>query len=407
MTTTDLDVRQDATAVPTTGSAFAPTPTEAVTTALEQWVGGMAASVRGAEFIVDTPMCPDAFWPLPANTKSKTPKQMLPQEDRESYLARRKVAAYTLGAVVRYGLQLGLPPEVAVQGIFTIGGRMSMYAEQMVALIKSKGHGHRVIERTRGRCTVEVRRAGSQEWVSFTFTFEDAVAAGYVPHQGPNENPGVWADSGKPKESGGNAKYLTDPAAMLYARASSIACRTEFPDVLRGLVSYEEVLDERRAEPVAVEVVDVQPTRATAAAVLAAAAPAPAPVAQPAPALAAEPQPPAAEPVERYILPISKGKLDLIKEAFERLGYGGRAAAVRDQRMAVLSSILARTITDPRELTADEGTLVLDNLAGEAGTRVVAAALGLDVPAPAPVDEAPAETLADPHDGQDAWAPQP
>jgi hypothetical protein len=286
-----------------------------------------------------------------------------------------------------------------VQGIFTVGGRMAMYAEQMVALVKSKGHGHRVVERTRERCTVEVRRLGSQEWVPCTFTFEDAVAAGYVPHQGPNENPGVWADSGKPKESGGNAKYLTDPAAMLYARASSIACRTEFPDVLRGLVSWEEMQDERRTVQVDVEVVDAQPARATAAAVLAAAAPAPAPAEDPAPVAqpAAAPAQVVEPDVQRYVLPISKAKLDLIKARFEELSLGGRSALAREQRMACLSELLDRPVTDPRELTADEGGLVLDNLTAD----VVARATRGDEP-PAADEPAPALDVQDPPgwDGQ-------
>jgi hypothetical protein len=390
--------------------AFDPTPAEAISAALEQWVGGMAASVRGAEYIVDTPMCPDSFWPLPAGSKSKAPKQMLPNEDRESYLARRQVATYTLGSVVRYGLQLGLPPEVAVQGIFTIGGRMSMYAEQMVALIKSRGHGHRVIERTRERCTVEVRRSGTSEWLSFTFTFEDAVTAGYVPDQGPNVGPhGNWPD-GKPKKSPGNEKYLTDPATMLYARASSIACRTEFPDVLRGLVTAEEMQDEQRA-PVEVhaEVVD-RPARPSAASILAAPTPAPEPQPEPAAPVVGLPReidlqagatllgsdaPAPAVEVQRYVLPVSKGQLDALKVRFDELGLGGRAAVARSSRMRVLSEIVSREIADPRDLTNDEGRLCVDSLAGEAGVRLVGDLFAVTAPAAPAVDEPAADPYAD------------
>ncbi len=386
-------------------AAFAPTPSEAVHAALEQWVGGMAASVRGAEYIVDTPMCPDSFWPVPAGVSSKTPKQLLPRETLEDYRARRYVAACTLGAVVRYGLQLGLPPEVAVQGIFTIGGRMSMYAEQMVALVRSQGHGHRVVERTRQRCIVEVCRRGSDDWHRFEFTLDDAVQAGYVPDQGPNAGDhGKWPD-GNAKKSPGNAKYLTDPAAMLYARCSSIACRTEFPDVLRGLTSYEDMLDER----VTVTVADDEPTRAdvrrdadrtSAAAILARAAEPSAPLANGgfvgAPGLvmvaehgpdlvvpnhatssveaSAAPQATAAPPVQvqRMVLPVSKPQLDLIKAAFERHDLGGRAASVRAARMRVLSVLVGREIDDPRSLTGDEARLVLDHIGTDDGARVIA-----------------------------------
>lgn len=395
MTTTDL-------AVPQQSGPLAPTAPEQVTAALEHWVGGMVASVRGAEYIVDTPMCPDAFWPLPPGvTSCKAPKQRIGNEDQDSYLARRKVAAYTLGSVVRYGLQLGLPPEVAVQGIFTVGGRMSMYAEQMVALVKSQGHGHRVVERTRERCVVEVCRRGTDEWHAYPFSLEDAVSAGYVPDQGPNAGDhGKWPD-GKPKKSPGNAKYVADPAAMLYARASSIACRTEFPDVLRGLVTYEEVQDEQRSAPVEVHAEVIEPSRPVrdrASAVLAAALPASvAPPVEAGAVAAQEPTSgPAAEaPVEPQLtLPVSKGQLDRIKALFEGLGMGGRAAAVRADRMAVLSHIVERQIDDPRQLDNGEASFVLDNLTAEA----VDVALGRTA-APAPADEVPTAPAAAEHGG--------
>ena len=373
--------------------ALAPTPSEAVTQALNAWVGGMALSVQGAEFMVDTPMCPDSFWPLPAGTKvhqipDRNPKIPLPDEPRESYLARRKVATYTLGGIVRFGLQIGLPPEVAVQGIFMIGGRPSMYAEQMVALVKSHGHGHRVIERTAERCVVEVRRAGSQDWHRFEFTFEQAVRAGYVPRQGPNTGMNKW---GK-ENTGGNEKYLTDPPAMLYARCSSIACRTEFPDVLRGLVSYEEATDERAAVPVDVTVEETAP-RTSAAALLARATPEPAAAPAAAPVAPAAPAVPEPE-VTRYVLPVSKPRLDAIGKMFADIGIGGRSAADGAARLAVVNAIVRRddAVTHARELTSDEGALVQDNLTGDAGRSLCARVL--DRPDLMPPTEAEAEAEA-------------
>ena len=364
---------------------LAPTPPEAVTAAIEQWVGGMAAAVRGAEYIVDTPLCPDSYWPVPAGQKSKAPKQMLPGETRESFLARRQVAVYTLGGIVRYGLQLGLPPEVAMQGIFMIGGRPSMYAEQMVGLVKSRGHSHRIILRSTEECVVHVRRLGDQEWQEFTYTIDDAIRAGHVPGQGPNANLGKWPD-GKPK-TGGNEKYLTEPATMLYCRASSIACRAVFPDVLRGLVSYEETIDERVS--VVVEPAPAPAVRVTADEIRARVQPAkPA-----APAPAPEPE------VQRMVMPVSKPQLELIKAIFERAGMGSRAAAVRADRMRVLSVLVDRPIEDPRDLTGDEGKLIIDTLGlEENASRVIAETLDRPWPvAPAPDTEATPE--------QAAWAP--
>jgi hypothetical protein len=351
--------------------ATAVTPSEAVTAAITQWVAGLDLAMKGAAYVVDTPACPDSFWPLPAEVKVKdipdrNPKLRLPDEDEESFQARRRVAIHTVGTVVEYGLTLGLPPEVALNGIFIIGGRYAMYAEQMVALVKSRGFGHRVVERGTDRCVVEVQRGAGQEWQPFEFTMEQAVIAGYVKGKGPNTGRNDWK---------GNDKYNTDPASMLYARASSIACKTVFPDVLRGLITVEEARDEQRT--IAGEVVEAtatdRPAPPRAAAALSAARPPAAPPADPAPVVgadrAATPQP---DPH-----PLDPRQWDAINREFVRLevvGDGQKAS-----RLKVISAIVGREVTQGRELTADEGRLVLDNLAGEGGFRVVADAL--DAPA--------------------------
>lgn len=424
MTTQDLERREQRGAV-----AIVPTPAEAVSAAIEQWVGGLAASVRGAEFIVDTPLCPDSLWPLPPGTQlskvpGKNPKVQLPGEDRESFLARRQVAAYSLGGIVRYGLQLGIPPEVATQGLFPIGGRISMYADQMVALVKSHGHRHRIVQRTAEVCTIEVQRMG-EEPQQFTYTIDDAIMNGYVPGKGPNAKLGNWPD-GKPK-TGGNDKYLTDPAGMLEARCNSTGLTAVFPDVLRGLVSVEAMRDEQRVTVTAEEY--QTPARMSAAALLARAAdrppvdhfegtsaaggPDPDPVV---PQVRTSSDVPPEPEVTRYVLPVSKGRLDVIKAAFEAIGIGGRALADRDARRAVLSAIVDRPIEDPREMTADEGALVQDNLTGDAGRSLCARVL--DRPDLLPQERADEdmvaanlahlaerdESLPDPTAGGDAWA---
>ena len=206
---------------------------------------------------------------------------------------------------------------------------------------------------------------------------------------------------------------------MLVARATTIACRLEFPDVIRGMAAAE-LADDERPESVTVHAEVIEPQRAprtTAAAVLAASQSAedrarefaeqtprdqewlrqhdPAYAQMPAPAAdqtaAAAPLAPEPEPEEqRYVLPVSKPQLDSIKARLEDLGLGGRAAAARASRMQVLSHLVGREIDDPRALTGSEAKACLAGLAGDAGVEVCYQ-LGIFArpePAPAPVEVA-------------------
>lgn len=407
------------------GATVVPSPSEAVTQAIHEWVSGLGVAMQGAEYIVDTPACPDSFWPLPSGVKAwnipdKNPKLRLPDESEESFGIRRRIAAQTAGFVVRYGLGLGLAPEVALNGIFIIGGRPSMYSEQMVALVKSHGHGHQVIERTAESCTIQVKHRNDDEWQRFTFTMDDAIQAGYVPGKGPNEGKDQWGKDRK----GGNAKYLTDPKTMLHARVSSIACKIVFPDVLRGMASFEEVQDDLslarddeedtppkpttaasiRERLPQIEATSLRPTEQEDAAMTAAAvadlvkdvddAMADDTVTEPAPAT----------PEPQKVAPLTPATWNAINRKFvdlEVIGDGQKAA-----RLAVISHILGHPITRGSEMTADEGQTVLDNLTldvvwqalpdSEVRARVAQIAKPTD-PEPATENQA-AQPVADPNE---------
>ena len=346
------------------------TPSEAVTSAIHAWVSGLDIAIRGAEFVVDTPACPDSFWPLPPDTKvwaipGRNPKLRLPNESEESFLTRRRIAVQTVGFVVRYGLGLGLAPEVSLNGIFVIGGRPSMYAEQMVALIKARGHGHRVVERTAERCVVEVRHRSESDWEAFEFSMEDAVVAGYVKGKGPNKD-------GK----GGNEKYSTDPKAMLYARASSIACKTKFPEDLRGMVTYEELQDERAQDDSEVRVI----TKVTASDIkarVARAEPAPAPVEAG----------PRQEQLDHSVATEAAARVEQQQAAAEPVGETGEVATLAQRRkigallrklelgteadkeaaLTVISFIVERQVDSTQDLTTTEAGAVIRRLEGLEG----------------------------------------
>lgn len=124
-------------------------------------------------------------------------------------------------AAILTGREIGLSPMNALANIFIVQGRPSMYARTMVALVLSHGHELERTDATERAVTVRARRKGSQAWQTFTWTIDRAQKAGYL----------------------NNAKYKTDPIAMLTAKAQTEACRTMFADVLSGMAatSVEEI----------------------------------------------------------------------------------------------------------------------------------------------------------------------
>jgi hypothetical protein len=263
------------------------------------------------------------------------------------------------------GAELGLSPGMALRSFHVIEGTASLSAKTMRALITAAGHELQLGEHTAETCTLRGRRRGEQEWTEITWTIQEAETAKLLGKD-------VWQ------------KY---PKAMLLARCTTVLGDLKFGDVLAGMPCAEVLED---LGPIIAEADDLPaaPTRTSAAAILARAEQAASAPTQPMAEAAAPAVPPPAEPeVQRYVLPVSKGQLDLIKAAFEKHGFGGRATAVREQRMHVLSALLDREITDPRQLTGDEARIVIDHLGPASGAQVILDILYPGQPDAAAVDE--------------------
>jgi hypothetical protein len=337
---------------------------------LREWLAAAGSARDLVRPLVDTPFLPASLWPLPAGVAPKdfpNPRLKHPRESVEEWQGRREVAGASGTAAVLTGMTLGLDPLVALSQVFVVKGRPGLYAKIKVALAQRAGHDIWDEELTPERVTVCGRRKGwpQDRIVRITITIEDAERA-------------QWTR---------NDTYAKTPTDMLWSRAVGRVLDRVAADTLNGIPSIETLDDE--PEPlgqVTAEVVDV-PARTSAAAILARAeqaAPAPVPepdggftyqhstgatVTVPPPAPAAPPEP----EVQRYVLPVSKPQLDLIKGAFEKHGYGAlRSPAVREQRMRVLSKLLDRPITDPRQLTGDEARLVIDHIGPDSGAQVIA-----------------------------------
>lgn len=86
----------------------------------------------------------------------------------------------TVFALARYGEQYGLTPIHAVARLYVINGKIEPSADVLAALVIDHGHELRFDETSSERCTVSIRRQGTDYWQSLTWTIEDARRAGLL-----------------------------------------------------------------------------------------------------------------------------------------------------------------------------------------------------------------------------------
>lgn len=146
-------------------------------------------------------------------------------------------------AAMLYGASLGLDPMQAVRAIYIVHGSPGLYAKSMAGLAAARGHETWTVESTDESVTVAGRRKGSEHVEQSTWTIDRATKAGYVPTIDPSTGKYRLNKWGK---IDGNEKYLTDPQAMLHAKALAEVCRKIAPDVLAGVYSVEELQSEQR-----------------------------------------------------------------------------------------------------------------------------------------------------------------
>jgi hypothetical protein len=142
-------------------------------------------------------------------------------------------------AAILYGLELGLSPSAALQKVVVIHGMPSLEARTMVALLKPRGYKVRTVEQSDESVTVEGTDLDGETHTS-TWTMARAIRAGYVPEI--DERTGKYKTNANGKLIG-NEKYLTDPQAMLKAKAQAEVCRDMAPDVLLGISYSREELE--------------------------------------------------------------------------------------------------------------------------------------------------------------------
>lgn len=215
-------------------------------------------------------------------------------------------------AAIMFGAALGLDPMSAVRSVYVVSGTPGLYARSMVAVAMSKGHKIWTEETTDTSVTVAGQRRGEERVERVTWTIERAKKAGYT----------------------SNAKYNTDPQAMLWARAAGDVARRIAPDALAGLdYSVEElqVIDHVEDAP--------RPRRESAATLLGAGT--------------AEGAPEAAVEVPM----VTSQQLKKIGATMRNLGITEKAHA-----LGYIEQTLGLKIASRSELTRDEAGRLIDAL---------------------------------------------
>ncbi|QTF81766.1 ssDNA binding protein [Gordonia phage BeeGee] len=289
-----------------------------------------------------------------------------------SYPNRDKADDAVIGAgtaAILYGMELGLNPIQSLQQIFPVHGQPGIYARTAVALLKSRGYKIWT-EATSDEAVTVMGQAPDGTAEGSTWSIERAEKAGYVPTI--DEKTGDYRKNQRGRLIG-NEKYLTDPQAMLYAKAAMEVCRKLAPEVLMGIGDRDDaaVADEQdgarrvRNEAAAPGVDDLRTRMGL--------------VAPPKPATAVEgPAAEAAEAVgestESDTAAPSKDDMRRLNHLFDRAGIGWKSAADKAKKKTVIQKLIERTVEDDTPLTADECAKVIDQLerliaSGEAGGR--------------------------------------
>lgn len=261
-----------------------------------------------------------------------------------------------VAAVILAGAEVGLAPTQALGSIMLTNGRLSIYGDGALALARASGLLENIAEIVTGEGdarhgTCEVKRKGEAAR-TFTFSMGEAKQAGLI------------------ERAKGRGPWATYPDRMLIARARGFALRDVFPDVLRGLITYEEAQDIVHTEvKVLGTTVDGQPTPTPAAGVAAGpqigvdySRPAitPEPPAQPAVALLAN-----SEPVVTNPPMITEDQQKRFAE-LNQLIMGGKSLTDPAERKAAWLEVLAKYgVTTIRQFTEARAAEVLEEL-GEA-----------------------------------------
>jgi hypothetical protein len=183
---------------------------------------------------------------IPAISEWQVMEQMAEKLHRSGFMPDSIKTPGQALAVIQLGRELGLPPMFSLRNIFVIGGKPSLNAQAMAAIIKQRVHPDAItVEQTTNMdCTVSYWRPTWKQRRELTFTMADAKTAGLLD----GSNKYNWQ------------KY---PRNMLQARCISGVAIMEFQDVLGGIYTPEELgapVDVDPSGTISVRVMDIERT---------------------------------------------------------------------------------------------------------------------------------------------------
>jgi len=124
-------------------------------------------------------------------------------------------------ACILTGREMGLGPMLSIKVIHMVEGQPTLSAEYKRARALEAGHEITYDETTITRCVVRGRRRGTPEWVTVTWSMDDARRA----------------------KLDGRANYRLHPRRQLEARATGELCDLIFADCTYGLATLEAIED--------------------------------------------------------------------------------------------------------------------------------------------------------------------
>lgn len=192
---------------------------------------------------------PETTTAITTATKPRDPVPFHPRDTAEmfrlaGFLSNSDLIPYALRrkpndilVVLLKGQDLGLTPMQSMSGINVIEGRAEVGALMMVSMIMRSGlcEFFTLVESTDTFATYETKRRGNPKPTTFTYTVEEAKAAGLL-------------DKGKDERARERSPWRTQRRTMLRRRCQSMLAREVFPDICAGLYDHDELQEMRDLE---------------------------------------------------------------------------------------------------------------------------------------------------------------